>query len=418
MCLLVFINQSIKTYFVFQIPSFGGWWRQILRMRLWKVKWTRLVPILAILLTFTFFIIDTYFVTCVLRTCDINEPKNIDQDSIENKNALSDLNGIEICLSIKFVDPIQRLELEGSPQLGKNGPYSVVYNYLKSSRFYGENETVTYTTHSTPEFMEHIGGIAERWDGPVSVALYVPFTDYCRAVHKMIYLRNCDKAAYREKVTWHIFWAKDSPPTSSWSLVPDETQVDCDKLASDYKHNEDLKKTWRTVQKSLYPVNVGRNVARQASTTWFVLPSDVELYPSLGLATQFIEYIQHGHSKNVKPVKSSIPIDKPLTPVSKVYVVPVFEALKSIPDTKEELMIQYVRHTAVYFHKLVCQHCQNFPGLGEWITNPGTPNKMHVSYVVIYKFVHILTSSYNCIALYNLFYSSIVLKHIIYELFY
>lgn len=355
----------------------------MLRMRLWQVRWTRVVPLAALLFTLIYFTLDAYLVTCLLRKCTNNPSINDNQNNLDlvgmDKNALSDLNGIEICLSIKFVDPIQRLELAGSPQLGKSGPYSVIYNYLKSSRFYSENETVTYTSHSTSEFMDHIGNVADRWDGPVSVALFVPFTDFCRAVHKMIYLRNCDKAAFREKVTWHIFWPKDSPPPSNWNLVPDETHVDCSKLATDYKHNEDLKTTWRSVQKLPYPVNVGRNVARQASTTWFVLPSDIELYPSLGLATQFIEFVQRAEKQAVKPAISIMTVAPNSAPAAKVYVVPVFEVQMAMPGTKEELMVQYARRTAVYFHQLVCPHCQKFPGLRKWISNPGTPGEMHVS---------------------------------------
>lgn len=38
-----------------------------------------------------------------------------------------------------------------------------------------------------------------------------------------------------------------------------------------------------------YPVNVGRNVAREASVTHFLLPSDIELYPNPGLVTQFLK---------------------------------------------------------------------------------------------------------------------------------
>lgn len=307
--------------------------------------------------------------TCSLSSCPpSSHPESSATHQQKSLSFLSDLNGVEICLSIKFVEPIQPLELEGSPQLGEEGPYHVVYNYLKSSRFYGVNETVTYTTHSTPELMRNVGAVSERWDGPVSVAIYVPSTDFCRAMHLLIFLRNCDIAAYREKVTWHLFWPKDYPPPSSWRLVPDETQVDCDKLANDYRHNTDLKMTWRVANKLPYPINVGRNIARQASTTWFVLPSDVELYPSLSLAPQFISFIS-GYNTKAVPSK--------LTP-SRVFVVPVFEVKKTMPNKKEELMIQLARRTAVYFHKLTCAHCQKFPAIQTWITNAGIPGRIQV----------------------------------------
>uniref|UniRef100_A0A2P2I064 Beta-1,4-glucuronyltransferase 1-like n=1 Tax=Hirondellea gigas TaxID=1518452 RepID=A0A2P2I064_9CRUS len=349
-------------------------------MKMWYAgKWWRPVAIAAVLVLMICAMFKSYFIACGLLSC-ADSTRPVSSNTQHSNAVLADLNGIEICLSIKFVDPIQRLELTGSPQLGEDGPYSVVYNYLRPSRFYGVNETVTYTTHSTPEFMENVGAVAERWDGPVSVALYVPFTDFCRTIHRMIYLRNCDKAAYREKVAWHIFWLKESPPPTSWRLVPDETHIDCDKLGTDYKHNEDLRNTWRTAQKLLYPVNVARNIARKASTTWFVLPSDVELYPSLGLASQFMKYIKESSNEPVKQLVTAIPGDVSPTLYSlilKVFVVPVFEVEKVLPDTKEELMIQYARNTAVYFHRMVCPHCQRFPGLREWINKPGIPGQIH-----------------------------------------
>ncbi|KAA0188171.1 hypothetical protein HAZT_HAZT001330 [Hyalella azteca] len=346
--------------------------RRILRLRLqYSRYWFMLVPTVALIL-FIFSVGGGFSFPCTLMTCHSEESlPSPDQKRNGELSSLSDLNGIEICLSIKFVEPIQPLELTGSPQLGTKGPYVVVYNYLKSSKFYAINETVTFTTHSTPEFMNNVGTIAERWDGPVSVALFVPSTDFCRTLHRLIFLRNCDKAAYREKVTWHLYWPKDSPPPSSWSLVPDETQVECEKLANDYRHNIDLKQTWRAVNHLSYPINVGRNVARQASTTWFVLPSDVELFPSIGLAPQFMNFISH-QSNNLK-----MPPRLNKDPPRRVYVVPVFEVKEILPNKKEELIIQLARNSAVYFHRLVCPHCQRFPGIRKWITEIGTPGQIH-----------------------------------------
>ncbi|KAF0297497.1 Beta-1,4-glucuronyltransferase 1 [Amphibalanus amphitrite] len=47
--------------------------------------------------------------------------------------------------------------------------------------------------------------------------------------------------------------------------------------------------SYRKAKHLTYPVNVLRNVARETVMTHYVLPSDVELYPSEGLAEQFID---------------------------------------------------------------------------------------------------------------------------------
>ena len=42
-------------------------------------------------------------------------------------------------------------------------------------------------------------------------------------------------------------------------------------------------KSYRSTNNLTYPVNVGRNIARQTATSHFVFPSDIELYPSPGI---------------------------------------------------------------------------------------------------------------------------------------
>lgn len=42
----------------------------------------------------------------------------------------------------------------------------------------------------------------------------------------------------------------------------------------------------------MYPINVGRNIAREAAATHFVLSSDIELYPNPGLIENFLATIQ------------------------------------------------------------------------------------------------------------------------------
>ena len=39
----------------------------------------------------------------------------------------------------------------------------------------------------------------------------------------------------------------------------------------------------------MYPVNVGRNIARETATTHFILASDIELYPNPGKYRDIIE---------------------------------------------------------------------------------------------------------------------------------
>jgi beta-1,4-glucuronyltransferase 1 len=60
---------------------------------------------------------------------------------------------------------------------------------------------------------------------------------------------------------------------------------------------------YKTQKKLLYPVNVGRNVARDASMTHFILASDIELYPNPGLVRKFLEMI----ARNDPPLRRKNP---------------------------------------------------------------------------------------------------------------
>lgn len=60
-------------------------------------------------------------------------------------------------------------------------------------------------------------------------------------------------------------------------------------------------------------MNVARNVARDAALTHFILPSDIELYPSPNLVPRFLNMI----ARNRKPLNTST---KP-----RVFPISIFE---------------------------------------------------------------------------------------------
>ncbi|KAK4310896.1 hypothetical protein Pmani_017576 [Petrolisthes manimaculis] len=271
-----------------------------------------------------------------------------------------------VCIYLSLVPTTQRPQIQGSPQLGMNGPYRVLYSWIPSSRMFTVNESVTYSTHATPEMIHHVGELASRWSGPISVAVFAPSSDFCLAAARIAQLRACGPPAVREQVTWHLFWPKDAPPGADWRMVVEEVS-DCD------EDTTAAVRGYRVTEGIPYPVNVARNIARTASPTWFVLPSDVELYPSQGLAEQFLSLVKQDTWRLT-------------TAWPRIFVVPVFEVATSVPVTKEELIHQYMRHDAVYFHRHVCAHCQRFPAITEWVHRLGTPGSLQVFSVVKREF--------------------------------
>lgn len=92
-----------------------------------------------------------------------------------------------------------------------------------------------------------------------------------------------------------------------------------------------------------YPVNVGRNIAKEAATTHYVLASDIELYPSPGFIGNFLNMIKTQGS-NASSVFHP-----------RVYPLGVFEVRKEVqvPESKSELVHMLENGNATIFHALV-----------------------------------------------------------------
>lgn len=342
----------------------GRWWacgkvRDMVWTRAWR-RWQQWACVGAAVVVGAWLLLAA---PCALLACPPQDAAAEASDASTDQSSQEYDAAQLVCTIISLVPAGRRLESRGSPQLGNDGPYSVVYNWLPAAHTYAVNESVTYTTHTTPEMIAHVGELAVRWTGPLSVAVFVPRSDFCMTAARVAHLRVCGPPAVRERVTWHLFWPRDTPPGADWRQVVEENSVDC---------NDDktvLVRGFRAIKSLPYPVNVARNVARSAAPTWFVLPSDVELYPSQGLAEQFLGLMQWvGEGKEIK-VSGVWPM---------VYVVPVFEVATTVPSDKEELVQQYLQNDAVYFHRHICAHCQRFPGLAEWVHQPGSPGTLQV----------------------------------------
>jgi len=247
------------------------------------------------------------------------------------------------------------------PPIAQRGKYWVLYNYIKAETAFGDFDSVTYSTHSDYTYLDNLEPLLERWMGPVSIALYSPGTDFKESIRRIMYLRECSQSSLvKSYVTFHLFFDSGQFPSSQ---VPhDFVPVDCNS-PPDFGDNL---QTYRKSHNLPYPINVARNVAREMSTTFFVLASDIELYPSPNLTHHFLEMIK---SDNFKILKES---QNP-----KVFVLPIFEIEKNIsklPQDKSELQELLSSKLAVPFHLFVCEYCHQIPKQNQWISTKQEPN--------------------------------------------
>ena len=109
-----------------------------------------------------------------------------------------------------------------------------------------------------------------------------------------------------------------------------------------------------------YPVNVGRNVARETANSHYIFPSDIELYPSPGLIPAILKMVTSGEEEALK------------RPNPKVFVSSIFEIKEGheLPETKAELIKLLKSKVVIPFHKMVCSQCHAIPKAQEWLTDP------------------------------------------------
>lgn len=104
--------------------------------------------------------------------------------------------------------------------------------------------------------------------------------------------------------------------------------------------NVSVARMYKSERKLLYPVNVGRNVARESAPTHYVLASDIELYPSPNLPAKFLEMIRRNEQAALRK------------PNPKVFVLSIFEVDEKSqpPDNKTALVsyCMYIKYSYTY----------------------------------------------------------------------
>lgn len=132
-----------------------------------------------------------------------------------------------------------------------------------------------------------------------------------------------------------------------------EDTYDCS-LSEPYK-NVDRKDLYVSRNEIVYPINVGRNIARSMAETHFVLVSDIELYPSLDLIPQFLKMVAEctAHITSYTPY---------------VFVLQVFEVQSNlqVPTNKSDLKELLEKNLAIPFHRDICSQCHSVPKYDAW----------------------------------------------------
>ncbi|XP_064556901.1 beta-1,4-glucuronyltransferase 1-like [Drosophila montana] len=249
-------------------------------------------------------------------------------------------------------------EHDYNQQTLQRGDFWVLQNYVRAD--HGElkcHESITYTTHADYTFLDNLVPLLERWNAPISIAMHAPGTDFQPTLDSIKYLRDCvpGNQLVRSFATFHVYFGTKHIPKS----VPKaqdalKTGYNCS-LPAPY-FNVSSGHLYKAQKKLLYPVNVGRNIARDAALTHFILASDIELYPNPGLVKKFLEMI----ARNEQYLRRKAP---------RVFPLSIFEVDENSPVPHDKTELQEFLRTgkAIPFHKRVCASCHGVPKSKEWM---------------------------------------------------
>ena len=241
-------------------------------------------------------------------------------------------------------------------RMATRGKYWVLYNIYKAARELECFESVTYVTQGEYQYLDNLWPVLQRWQGPISVAVYAPGTDYIQALDTINYYRHCLEYSPQivQWVSFHIFYPVDHQPAN---------------LNVTFSACRDFRPSvlsYRKAKQLDYPVNVARMIARESATTHYVFTSDIELYPSPNLISSFLQMIQRiGQQDDTT-----------------VFVTPIFEikADASMPANKKELVEMLHNQTAIIFHQNFCEACHKIPHYVEWLmlNSTSSPHQLSV----------------------------------------
>ncbi|XP_018579195.1 beta-1,4-glucuronyltransferase 1 [Anoplophora glabripennis] len=253
-------------------------------------------------------------------------------------------------------DTLECEDIELEKKVKQRGQFLVFENFVMAEAQFKCGDSITLTAPGDYRFLDNVVHLVERWEGPISVALYAPGSDFFTTLHCIAYLRTCTTPLVREFVTFHLFFEFEHMPKEKSSSLIDifEDTFDCS-LKPPYEVLKD-KDMYKEKNNLTYPINTARNIARTAAQTHFVFPSDIELYPTRNFIPMFLAFIRLHPEYAQKDSKN-------------VFVLPIFEVKtnEKVPESKTHLRDMFEKKKANLFHRGMCTPCHKIPGHEEWL---------------------------------------------------
>ncbi|XP_063002278.1 beta-1,4-glucuronyltransferase 1 [Elgaria multicarinata webbii] len=253
--------------------------------------------------------------------------------------------------------------------LDASGQYRIYRDMLRGSWDGQRGPDVVLVTHTSLGNLHHAQRLAERWRGPVSVALFAPGSAEVRLATAMVYALGALCAPARQLVRLHLVCHADQAaafpePADGGEFA--RLQSCADVFAKLVRVGAGRRNYAMEVANASYPNNLLRNVARGAAEGHWMLVVDMDMVPSEGLREAFLALPRAAEEG---------------TPG--VFVVPAFEIrhTRRIPGTKAELLQLYQVGEIRPFYEELCARCQAPTNYSHWLNLP-TGGPLRVAYEV------------------------------------
>ncbi|XP_076018539.1 beta-1,4-glucuronyltransferase 1 [Genypterus blacodes] len=242
-----------------------------------------------------------------------------------------------------------------------SGQYRVYKNLIKSDfttnhkpGFQPGTNVLSLATHTTINNLHHLGSLLERWQNPLSVAIFAHGQDVKFAT-ALVYALSFFCPQIEALVDFHLVCL-----SGEIASFPEQDREhfagleDCASVFSRLETHRDQSKNYDISGNISYPNNLLRNVARSGTESSYILVIDMDMVPSADLHQQFLEMITKRESAS-----------------DEVFVLPAFEIrhAKKIPATKAELVQLYQVGEVRPFYEELCPRCQAPTNYSQWVNS-------------------------------------------------
>ncbi|KAM5138382.1 beta-1,4-glucuronyltransferase 1 [Mantella aurantiaca] len=229
---------------------------------------------------------------------------------------------------------------------------------------------VALASHTSLNNVWHLQDLAQCWDGRISLALFASSSTQAKVAVALMFTIAQLCPSVRQRVFFHLVCQ-----SGDQAVFPEAEEQ------AEFAHLRTCQAVFAKAASmgthivnyagnASYPNNLLRNVARAGSGgATFVLVLDIDMVPSEGLRSKFLDLATQGVDTRT------------------VFVVPAFEIrhTRRLPGTKEELLRLYQVGEVRAFYEELCPRCQAPTNYSAWLNLPETSGRLAVAYVVEWK---------------------------------